>query len=148
MKKQTNTFNCFRCLIPSTPLFPISFHSHLMFLSVYRCIQYSGHFVQRLSLVLAGTPMIVAPAPGEVSKEGDMVTVKCAAYGLPAPQFTWQPSGKEVRNVKLMQLNTPCHYLIHFLSYFSNLWAVELLAELIAVYLKGSKEEPGWCQGW
>lgn len=50
--------------------------------------------------------MIVAPAPGEVSKEGDMVTVKCAAYGLPAPQFTWQPSGIEVRNVALKRVNT------------------------------------------
>lgn len=56
--------------------------------------------------VLAGSPMIVAPAPGEVSKEGDMVTLKCAAYGLPAPQFTWQPSGKEVRNVGLKRVNT------------------------------------------
>lgn len=56
--------------------------------------------------VLAGIPMIVAPAIAEVSKEGDMVTLKCAAYGLPAPQFTWQPSGKEVRNAGLKRVNT------------------------------------------
>lgn len=40
--------------------------------------------------------MIEEPAIGEVEKEGDMVTLKCASYGYPAPQFTWKPSGKEV----------------------------------------------------
>lgn len=49
--------------------------------------------------------MIVAPAPGEVSKEGDMVTLRCSAYGLPPPQFTWQPSGKEVR----LRRSTTCY---------------------------------------
>uniref|UniRef100_A0A3Q3WAH5 Ig-like domain-containing protein n=1 Tax=Mola mola TaxID=94237 RepID=A0A3Q3WAH5_MOLML len=42
-----------------------------------------------------GKPMIETPVAGEVSKEGDMVTLKCSAYGSPTPQFTWKPSGKE-----------------------------------------------------
>lgn len=41
--------------------------------------------------------MIEAPVAGEVGKEGDMVTLKCSAHGSPAPQFTWKPSGAEVR---------------------------------------------------
>lgn len=41
--------------------------------------------------------MIEAPVAGEVGKEGDMVTLKCSAHGYPAPQFTWKPSGAEVR---------------------------------------------------
>lgn len=75
----------------------------LMFTDVFDV--YSPLF-HRCPPVLAGVPLIVAPAPAEVSKEGDMVTLKCAAYGLPAPQFTWQPSGKEVRNVGLKRVNT------------------------------------------
>lgn len=42
--------------------------------------------------------MIETPAVGEVGKEGDMVTLRCSAYGSPAPQFTWTPSGKEVES--------------------------------------------------
>lgn len=53
-----------------------------------------------VNLTVKGKPVIVAPAPGEVSKEGDMVTLKCSAYGLPAPQFAWQPSGKESVSVE------------------------------------------------
>ncbi|XP_076592936.1 basal cell adhesion molecule isoform X2 [Chaetodon auriga] len=48
-----------------------------------------------VSLTVKGKPMIESPTAGEVGKEGDMVTLKCSAYGLPAPQFTWKPSGKE-----------------------------------------------------
>lgn len=40
--------------------------------------------------------MIEPPVPGEVGKEGDKVTLKCSAYGLPHPQFTWEPSGEQV----------------------------------------------------
>lgn len=47
-----------------------------------------------VNLTVKGKPMIETPAIGEVAKEGDMVTLKCASYGLPAPQFTWKPSGK------------------------------------------------------
>ncbi|XP_029928623.1 basal cell adhesion molecule isoform X2 [Myripristis murdjan] len=46
-------------------------------------------------LTVTGKPMIEAPAKGEVEKEGDMVTLKCSAFGHPAPQFTWKPQGKE-----------------------------------------------------
>uniref|UniRef100_A0A8C6WN99 Basal cell adhesion molecule (Lutheran blood group) n=1 Tax=Neogobius melanostomus TaxID=47308 RepID=A0A8C6WN99_9GOBI len=48
-----------------------------------------------VNLTVKGKPMIETPAFGQVSKEGEMVTLKCASYGLPAPQFTWKPSGKE-----------------------------------------------------
>ncbi|XP_034553650.1 basal cell adhesion molecule isoform X1 [Notolabrus celidotus] len=48
-----------------------------------------------VNLTVKGKPMIETPAAGEVGKEGDMVTLKCSAYGSPAPQFTWKPSGKE-----------------------------------------------------
>lgn len=48
-----------------------------------------------VNLTVKGKPVIETPANGEVVKEGDMVTLKCASYGLPAPQFTWKPSGKE-----------------------------------------------------
>lgn len=41
--------------------------------------------------------MMETPAVGEVGQEGDAVTLKCSAYGSPPPQFTWKPSGKEVR---------------------------------------------------
>ncbi|KAJ3597483.1 hypothetical protein NHX12_001006 [Muraenolepis orangiensis] len=39
--------------------------------------------------------MIETPVNGLVKKQGEMVTLKCFAYGFPAPQFTWKPSGKE-----------------------------------------------------
>lgn len=48
-----------------------------------------------VSLTVKGKPMIDSPPVGEVVKEGDMVTLQCASYGQPAPQFTWKPSGKE-----------------------------------------------------
>ncbi|KAG7216899.1 hypothetical protein INR49_001553, partial [Caranx melampygus] len=48
-----------------------------------------------VSLTVEGKPMIDTPAAAEVGKEGDMVTVKCTAFGSPAPQFTWKPQGKE-----------------------------------------------------
>ncbi|XP_032374570.1 basal cell adhesion molecule isoform X5 [Etheostoma spectabile] len=48
-----------------------------------------------VNLTVKGKPMIDTPAVEEVGKEGDMVTLKCSAYGSPAPQFTWKPSGKE-----------------------------------------------------
>ncbi|XP_072316033.1 basal cell adhesion molecule isoform X2 [Eucyclogobius newberryi] len=48
-----------------------------------------------VNLTVKGKPMIETPAIGEVAKEGDMVTLKCASYGFPAPQFTWKPAGKE-----------------------------------------------------
>ncbi|KAJ0065862.1 hypothetical protein NL108_000089, partial [Boleophthalmus pectinirostris] len=48
-----------------------------------------------VNLTVKGKPMIETPGIGEVAKEGDMVTLKCASYGFPAPQFTWKPAGKE-----------------------------------------------------
>ncbi|XP_061771006.1 basal cell adhesion molecule isoform X2 [Nerophis ophidion] len=48
-----------------------------------------------VTLAVKGKPMIETPVTGEVSKEGDMVSLRCSAYGSPAPQFTWKPSGKE-----------------------------------------------------
>ncbi|XP_056157954.1 basal cell adhesion molecule-like [Lampris incognitus] len=48
-----------------------------------------------VNLTVRGKPMIEAPVNGHVGKEGDMVTLRCAAHGYPAPQFTWKPSGKE-----------------------------------------------------
>ncbi|XP_039661521.1 basal cell adhesion molecule isoform X1 [Perca fluviatilis] len=53
-----------------------------------------------VNLTVKGKPMIETPAVGEVGKEGDMVTLKCSAYGYPAPQFTWKPSGKESVSVE------------------------------------------------
>ncbi|XP_033958208.1 basal cell adhesion molecule isoform X1 [Pseudochaenichthys georgianus] len=53
-----------------------------------------------VTLTVKGKPMIETPAVGEVTKEGDMVTLKCSAYGFPAPQFTWKPSGKESVSVE------------------------------------------------
>ncbi|XP_070768032.1 basal cell adhesion molecule [Enoplosus armatus] len=53
-----------------------------------------------VNLTVKGKPMIETPAVGEVGKEGDMVTLKCSAYGSPAPQFTWKPSGKESVSVE------------------------------------------------
>ncbi|XP_061632129.1 basal cell adhesion molecule isoform X4 [Phyllopteryx taeniolatus] len=47
------------------------------------------------ALTIKGKPMIDTPVGGEVSKEGDVVSLRCSAYGSPAPQFTWKPSGKE-----------------------------------------------------
>ncbi|XP_076008756.1 basal cell adhesion molecule isoform X2 [Genypterus blacodes] len=52
-----------------------------------------------ISITVQGKPMIDTPVPGEVGKEGDMVTLKCSAHGSPAPQFTWKPSGKEALSV-------------------------------------------------
>ncbi|XP_020506017.1 basal cell adhesion molecule isoform X1 [Labrus bergylta] len=53
-----------------------------------------------VNLTVKGKPMIETPAVGEVGKEGDMVTLKCSAYGSPAPQFTWKPSGKQSVSVE------------------------------------------------
>ncbi|KAF7652182.1 hypothetical protein LDENG_00100120 [Lucifuga dentata] len=53
-----------------------------------------------INLTVKGKPMIETPAPREVGKEGDMVTLKCSASGSPAPQFTWKPSGKESVSVE------------------------------------------------
>nr|XP_020445862.1 basal cell adhesion molecule-like isoform X2 [Monopterus albus] len=53
-----------------------------------------------VNLTVKGKPEIVPPTAGEVGKEGDMVTLKCSAYGYPAPQFTWTPSGKESVSVE------------------------------------------------
>ncbi|XP_028327090.1 basal cell adhesion molecule isoform X2 [Gouania willdenowi] len=53
-----------------------------------------------VNLTVKGKPMIEAPALAEVVKEGDAVTLKCSAYGLPVPQFTWKPSGKESVSVE------------------------------------------------
>ncbi|XP_053183252.1 basal cell adhesion molecule [Scomber japonicus] len=53
-----------------------------------------------VNLTVKGKPMIEAPVVGMVGKEGDMVTLKCSAYGFPAPQFTWKPSGKESVSVE------------------------------------------------
>ncbi|CAK6959079.1 basal cell adhesion molecule [Scomber scombrus] len=53
-----------------------------------------------VNLTVKGKPMIEAPVVGMVGKEGDMVTLKCSAYGYPAPQFTWNPSGKESVSVE------------------------------------------------
>ncbi|KAM9722825.1 basal cell adhesion molecule isoform 2-T2 [Menidia menidia] len=53
-----------------------------------------------VNLTVKGKPVIEAPAPGEVGKEGDTVTLKCSAHGSPTPQFTWKPSGKESISVE------------------------------------------------
>ncbi|XP_022620038.1 cell surface glycoprotein MUC18-like isoform X1 [Seriola dumerili] len=53
-----------------------------------------------VSLTVKGKPMIETPVPTEVGKEDDMVTLKCSAYGSPAPQFTWNPAGKESVSVE------------------------------------------------
>ncbi|XP_071325114.1 basal cell adhesion molecule isoform X2 [Trachinotus anak] len=53
-----------------------------------------------VNLTVKGKPVIETPALAEVGKEGDMVTLKCSAYGFPAPQFTWKPSGKESISVE------------------------------------------------
>lgn len=50
----------------------------------------------------SGKPAIETPVAGEVGTDGD-VTLKCLAYGFPAPQFTWIPSGKEVQLCKRSQ---------------------------------------------
>lgn len=39
------------------------------------------------------------------AKEGEKVTLNCSALGYPAPQFTWTPSGKEVRVCNSLGLN-------------------------------------------
>lgn len=53
--------------------------------------------------------MIATPVAGEVGKEGDTVSLTCSAQGYPTPQFTWKPSGKEVRgrNVKKKKKSPP-----------------------------------------
>ncbi|KAI3361204.1 hypothetical protein L3Q82_013399 [Scortum barcoo] len=48
-----------------------------------------------VSLTVKGKPMIETPTVAEVGKEGDMMTLKCSAFGSPAPQFTWKPAGKQ-----------------------------------------------------
>ncbi|KAM9851990.1 basal cell adhesion molecule [Aulostomus maculatus] len=53
-----------------------------------------------VNLTVKGKPMIETPAAGEVGKEGDMVTLRCSAYGFPAPQFTWKPSGEQSVSVE------------------------------------------------
>lgn len=61
------------------------------------CLDQKFPLVTGFLTSLLGKPMIETPAVAAVGKEGDMVTLKCSAYGSPAPQFTWKPSGKEVR---------------------------------------------------
>ncbi|RVE62962.1 hypothetical protein OJAV_G00162140 [Oryzias javanicus] len=51
-------------------------------------------------LSVEGKPIIAEPDVGEVSKEGDQVTLKCVAHGEPKPQFTWVPSAKESVQIK------------------------------------------------
>uniref|UniRef100_A0A3P8S9W3 Basal cell adhesion molecule (Lutheran blood group) n=1 Tax=Amphiprion percula TaxID=161767 RepID=A0A3P8S9W3_AMPPE len=53
-----------------------------------------------VNLTVKGKPMIETPTVGEVGKEGDMVTLKCSAFGFPIPQFEWKPSGKESVSVE------------------------------------------------
>uniref|UniRef100_A0A8C2WXN7 Basal cell adhesion molecule (Lutheran blood group) n=1 Tax=Cyclopterus lumpus TaxID=8103 RepID=A0A8C2WXN7_CYCLU len=53
-----------------------------------------------VNLTVKGKPMIEAPVIGVVGMEGDTVTLKCAVYGFPVPQFTWKPSGKESVSVR------------------------------------------------
>ncbi|XP_029307785.1 basal cell adhesion molecule isoform X2 [Cottoperca gobio] len=53
-----------------------------------------------VNLTVKGSPMIETPAIGTVDKEGDMVVLMCTAWGYPAPQFTWKPSGKESVSVE------------------------------------------------
>ncbi|XP_035991182.1 basal cell adhesion molecule isoform X1 [Fundulus heteroclitus] len=48
-----------------------------------------------VNLTVTGQPQIENPAFGEVTKEGEEVTLKCSAYGYPSPKFTWKPSAKE-----------------------------------------------------
>ncbi|KAM4736246.1 basal cell adhesion molecule isoform 2-T2 [Anableps anableps] len=53
-----------------------------------------------VNLTVKGKPEIETPAIGEVTKEGDDVTLKCSANGFPTPQFIWKPSGKESISVE------------------------------------------------
>ncbi|KAG7266363.1 hypothetical protein CRUP_001144, partial [Coryphaenoides rupestris] len=53
-----------------------------------------------VNITVKGVPKIETPVNGLVSKEGEMVTLKCSAHGYPAPQFTWKPSGKESVSVE------------------------------------------------
>ncbi|XP_066539590.1 basal cell adhesion molecule isoform X2 [Hoplias malabaricus] len=48
-----------------------------------------------VSVRVKGKPEIDEPLTIQVKKEGEPVTVSCSAQGFPAPQFTWEPSGKE-----------------------------------------------------
>ncbi|XP_051921060.1 basal cell adhesion molecule-like isoform X2 [Hippocampus zosterae] len=47
------------------------------------------------TLTIKGKPVIETPVGGEVSNEGDAVSLRCSAYGSPVPQFNWKPTGKE-----------------------------------------------------
>lgn len=51
--------------------------------------------------------MIATPVAGEVGKEGDTVSLTCSAQGYPTPQFTWKPSGKEVRGRNVKKKKNP-----------------------------------------
>ncbi|CAL8247527.1 unnamed protein product [Lota lota] len=53
-----------------------------------------------VNITVIGSPMIETPVNGLVTKQGEMVTLKCSAHGYPAPQFTWKPSGKESVSVE------------------------------------------------
>lgn len=48
-----------------------------------------------VTLNVRGKPEIEASVNGLVAKEGEMVTLNCSALGYPAPQFSWNPSGKQ-----------------------------------------------------
>lgn len=52
-------------------------------------------FTHDILIPCPGKPVIDPPAPVKVGKEGDKVTLMCVAYGVPTPNFTWQPSGGE-----------------------------------------------------
>lgn len=51
-----------------------------------------------------------------------MVTLNCSALGHPAPQFTWKPSGKEVRehasNRLGLNLNQKTVFVVFFIGVF------------------------------
>ncbi|XP_029957908.1 basal cell adhesion molecule isoform X2 [Salarias fasciatus] len=53
-----------------------------------------------VNLTVKGKPVIETPAIAEVGQEGETVTVKCTAYGVPIPQFNWKPPGKEAVTVE------------------------------------------------
>ncbi|XP_034029918.1 basal cell adhesion molecule isoform X2 [Thalassophryne amazonica] len=55
---------------------------------------------ESVTITVKGKPMIEGPTGGEVSKEGDSVTLKCSAYGYPPLQFSFTPSGKESVSVE------------------------------------------------
>lgn len=72
-------------------------------------------FTHHFLIPWSGKPVIETPVAGEVGKEGD-VTLKCLAYGFPAPQFTWKPSGKEVQMCKHTQDKGRHKYLLFSLQ--------------------------------